>query len=424
MSTENKSNPTEGTPDRITVQSAAFPPAEKVVEDAKKPTTGEGGALDSQVFNADNASLLGGEKFDQEGNLLDTSGEVILKKEEITDKLEEVNAGSGQEAITYHKDENGNLVDNTGKVIAKEGEYEVGEDGEVKLSKEEESSLDILIKKAEDKGFSFEDQDGNPIEFDESDEGFFNMANHIGQQTAAKTLNNLFSNHPDLGSLYNHLAAGGKASDFYNFKGSTPNYDNVDIKDDNPTGQLELIKEYYTKALSVPEGEADYILEGIKAGGDTAEKYKTALEGLKNWSKKQEADKTKRDQDAIAAQQKAAQKQNEAIKGIIKDGKIDSFVIPEKERNTFASWLLDPTDDNGNTNAVKAYEALPEDKKLVLDYLLYKDFDLDKLIERRAKQLNVEGIKKRKNQRIVLSNKPVIKKSDNNPDHINPGSLI
>ena len=58
--------------------------------------------------------------------------------------------------------------------------------------------------------------------------------------------------------------------------------------------------------------------------------------------------------------------------------------VPEREKSKFFNYLSQPIDNNGRTQRDLDHEEAEMEVKLAIDYLMYKGFNLDTIIDKKA----------------------------------------
>ena len=99
--------------------------------------------------------------------------------------------------------------------------------------------------------------------------------------------------------------------------------------------------------------------------------------------------------------QETAQTQWTNIKNTIDQGQVRGFNIPNADRKKFYSWMSEAVDNQGRTQRLLDREKMDLETQVAMEYLLWKNFDLNKLLS------NTQNTKKAQNLKQKLQqNKP------------------
>lgn len=361
-----------------------------------------------------NPTDFGGDRFDIMGNLI-KDGKVVMSKKDLIEKAKEnksVKTEESEEVEEYIQDKQGNLVDKSGKVIYEKGTFTIKEDGTVELVNDTNSFIKPLVNKFTELGYSFKDENDQEIAFDDSEEGYLELTQHIAEQNANTVINNWLESNPEVKRIYDHLQTGRSMEDYLEYR---KNYNDYTKMEEPVTkeGQEKIVMDYYTKLFNLPEKDIKDMVTLLADSGKLEEKSKEALNALKVAQVEEE----KASQQARIEAEKAAKKQQQdtinQLNSIISTGKIGSFEIPEKLKTGFFEYLTKPV-ENGMTKASLEYEKLPLEDKLVLEYLLFNGLNFDKLTAIKKEEVKGDLIRERAKaaKKIIISKSPNFKREN------------
>jgi hypothetical protein len=382
-----------GTPNPVVVEPIPNPIVEPIVEDTVKI--------------ADlNPGDFGGDRFDSSGNLI-KDNKIFKSREAIEAEHKAKNVKPTdvkptdvkvEDTEEYVLDKDGNLANKKGEIVKQKGEFEVDKDGNVIFK--EESFINSLIEVAKNQGYEFVDETGKPLEFEDSQEGYFEVAKYIGEQEAIAYVTQVHQQYPEIKNLQDHLLAGGSPLDFYKSRVELRDYTNVDLKDNVGNQELALLDKY-TKIHNMDENEARKFIDLIKSAGNLEVDSKAALVELQNWQKSQIDKYTAENQAKIVAAKEAQIQTLTAIEQTVLKGELDNITIPANKRREFFEYLTKEIEP-GVTKSAKDYDSLPLDKKLVFEYLLFSGLNVDELVKIRVAKAQADLIKDRnKNTRAI-----------------------
>ncbi len=389
-----------------------------------------GSDMDNQVFNdsSDTMSMNSGTdaseleattKIPVQGKVEEkvTDKEPIAgqePKEEIKDNPDNSdNPAAKEEDIDVDVNEAGDLVDKTGKIVASKGEFTVDEDGNVELLQKENEGIKAVLEQVKNEyGIELKDDQGNPLMFENTVEGTTQLIGAAAEKLHEKHLNDLFEEYPQFKHYLNHHIAGGSDEEFF---AAPTNFKKVSIPADTETNKeanrklrenLIIQKEFIARGGANLQGEAAAKLQQEAADyaayildkGQEGEKAKDALAWLQSFEKQEQDARNKANEATIAANKvEVAQYwenvRNAVVTGELKDGKGNpTIVIPKNERDAFYKYLAAPVGNTGKSQAQIDRDKQSHSMGLTLEYLRYKDFDLNKFIEAKAQTKQAEKL--------------------------------
>lgn len=432
--------PQEGTSFSIESQYIDTPPTPPVPDPNAKPQTSEPEtpttppANDADFLTPEFAQELGGSKFDNNGNLINDRGTIILAASRVKDAIAEAKAKQTNPDGGESNDENdegnlvinadGDLVNEAGEIVRKKGTFTFNEKtGEVVY--EEEPLVKSLAESFKSRGYKLTDDQGNPLEFEDSEEGLEQFVAALGSEYFNNLQEEFITSYPELQSLYEHLSNGGDPYEYYRQRANVTDYTKVNIPAENQAGRLNLIRSYFTELKKLTEEEADTMLEAIKATGKVDDRYTAALNELKASQEAKVAAEAADRKARADAQIEAARKYWGDVQKTVTSGKIGNFQIPEKDRTEFYNFLATP-DKDGMTPYQKAMSEMSLDMQLALQYQVFKKMDLDSLVRIRVNTEKADALRNRSQKvtKVVSGGTPRFQKSEGTPDGLNITNII
>ena len=256
------------------------------------------------------------------------------------------------DGVDYTIDANGNAVDADGTVFRTAAELTelIAQNGS------EPSVLDQLQTRF---GSDFKDENGNPIVFDDNEEGIAAYVETVVQsrvkeaQTAA--INNLFETYPQVEQVINHLKLNGTLDDFVEI----PDRSQITVSKDNEEQQAAFIREEWK--LSGKKGDVNKFIDYCKNAGilyDTAVESKEAVDSIYESRLAEQKAQVEAKEAAAAAEEKAYW---DNVEKTISKGELLGYSIPEQiqcnkdgkkvmlSRKDFLKYVSTPVDSEGNT---------------------------------------------------------------------------
>lgn len=208
-------------------------------------------------------------------------------------------------------------------------------------------------------GSDFKDENGNPIVFDDNEEGIAAYVETVVQsrvkeaQTAA--INNLFETYPQVEQVINHLKLNGTLDDFVEI----PDRSQITVSKDNEEQQAAFIREEWK--LSGKKGDVNKFIDYCKNAGilyDTAVESKEAVDSIYESRLAEQKAQVEAKEAAAAAEEKAYW---DNVEKTISKGELLGYSIPEQiqcnkdgkkvmlSRKDFLKYVSTPVDSKGNT---------------------------------------------------------------------------
>lgn len=208
-------------------------------------------------------------------------------------------------------------------------------------------------------GSDFKDENGNPIVFDDNEEGIAAYVETVVQsrvkEAQTATLNNLFETYPQVEQVINHLKLNGTLDDFVEI----PDRSQITVSKDNEEQQAAFIREEWK--LSGKKGDVNKFIDYCKNAGilyDTAVESKEAVDSIYESRLAEQKAQVEAKEAAAAAEEKAYW---DNVEKTISKGKLLGYSIPEQiqcnkdgkkvmlSRKDFLKYVSTPVDSEGNT---------------------------------------------------------------------------
>ena len=257
-------------------------------------------------------------------------------------------------------------------------------------------------------------------EFDESIDGLLNFTKANAEKIAQEQMQNVFNAFPDVQEYLNYRANGGDAKRY--FQTATPERDfaAMEVKEGDVMTQKQIVGAFLeTQGFDL--SEVQETLEDYEDAGILERHAKKALTRLQD---KQIRDKkTLIEQQQQQAQQQAQQNEQmwNEINGLVQTGELKGLTVPERDKKRFFEWMATPIDQKGNSQRAVDREQLDQETLLALEYIVYKGFDLSKLISnnnttQKARSLRSKLSKGTSSSSRMKSSKPGYTKAIKLPD--------
>lgn len=208
-------------------------------------------------------------------------------------------------------------------------------------------------------GSDFKDENGNPIVFDDNEEGITSYVETVVQsrvkEAQAAAINNLFETYPQVEQVINHLKLNGTLNDFVEI----PDRSQITVSKDNEEQQASFIREEWK--LSGKKGDVNKFIDYCKNAGilyDTAVESKEAVDSIYESRLAEQKAQVEAKEAAAAAEEKAYW---DNVEKTISKGELLGYSIPEQiqcnkdgkkvmlSRRDFLKYVSTPIDSEGNT---------------------------------------------------------------------------
>ena len=325
-----------------------------------------GGSESSEV-----AEDLAIEQPSAEAEELDADAEELEESEDVEEfEEEEEEEYEDEEDEDYEEDE----------------EYEDDDEEE----DDQESASSTVVASILDKlGFDTED------EYDDTEEGLLAMTQDVGQQIAEDQLNNLFENFPLVQRHLEYVLNGGESRDFMQAYDPQLDYNQVSFEEDDTRSQKAILSDYF----ATKGHDQNFINELLTDYEDTGKLYqkaeaaRTALGKMQEQSRSQLVEQQKQQR----AQQEEEQEEfwNGVYETIDSTDDFAGISIPNREKSKFFDYISNPVTRDGRTQRDLDHSEAEMETKLAIDYLMFKGFDLSKLVETKARTSNAKSLRDR-----------------------------
>lgn len=323
------------------------------------------------VKDAELAKQYGGEKLDDKGNVLDSTGKIVKTAEEI------VAANQPQavelDGVKYKLDDKGNALGEDGKVFKTKEELDV-----IEAEANEPPPVVEFIQRV---GITpIDPQTKQPKVYADSIDGMIEAATDIAKLQSLEDQRNFFKVYPSAEKLVKHLQAGGTEDTFYK-EVIVNDYSKTVIDDANVEQQKQLLRESYLKK-GIATSKADILVQrSVDANALLAE----SKEALTEMQKNQKAVEKQKEDDAANAEASRIKANNDYWNGVneivTKQGVVKGAIIPEAEKVAFFEYMSKPVTPEGYSQAMLDEDAEDVETAIYLSFLRYKKYDYSKIVK-------------------------------------------
>ena len=317
-------------------------------------------------------STFGAAGVDTNGNLINEQGQVVLSKESLDKYID-----TGEVLL----DAQGNQIDETGKIIKPASEVNTA------------NTIIELSKNAieQELGFTLLDSEGKPKSYSNSVEGSTELLKDVATNATVNAVTAFLNSNPELKDIYFHLANGGKLDDY---TASNIDYTAVDVTTLDRTGKLNYIKQSFEQQGLKNAGS---LIKTLEQSSDEA-LTQAAADAIITLKQVSEDAKVEREREYQLNQQKEAQALEEYwnnVNSVITNGKLKDINIPNAEKEDFFKYLAVPINSKGESQEMIDAEKEDNEDRLLLSYLRFKKFNLNDLVNLKAKTNRLEQLRSR-----------------------------
>lgn len=314
-----------------------------------------------------------------------TNKDPIKENSDSPDKKEEKEEKPEQQEEEYSVDSKGNLVNSKNEIVYKKGEFDVKEDGSVVVTKESKNEIIDLFKE----DVEFVDEEGNPIVFDNTEEGKKQAIDFVVNTKFSQAYANLVQAVPVIDKLVKAVAEGKNYNTVLQEYMAAPKWGDVDFKELSDNQTKDLCYYYLTKIAKLDDETAKVTINLYEDGGKLKTQSEVFLNKIKEYEINEEKVQAQKEKAERQQREQQAKEHNQKIATIINAGNLHSIVIPQKEKQAFADYVLSVEKD-GYTKVAKDYSNLTIEQKLAIDYMIYKGVNFKDVIEKSATTIKIK----------------------------------
>ena len=314
------------------------------------------------------------------------------QKEIKTETNEEDNAADEQVLAETNLDD-----DAEAKI---EEEEEVGSKRKKTTSKREDQSTEIVEEKGEEAlddtvvsqvlstlGYEVDDA------YDDTTEGLVALTKDVGAQMAEEQLDALFQKYPLIRNHLDYVMNGGDSQNFMTMYDPRSDYSKVNLNKDDVQLQKYVLGEYF-KTKGHDKSFVEDLLEDYEDSGKLHTKATQAQKALVEAQQKQRAAALEQQkQQQVKARKEQKQFWDDVYNTIDESQDFKGITVPEREKKKFFNYLSKPVTKEGYTQRDIDHSESKMDVKLAIDYLMFKGFNLDTIIDKKARTKSVKTLK-------------------------------
>ena len=293
---------------------------------------------------------------------------------------------------------------------------DIEEEDEVEEEEEEEVEEREAVEKTEEDEDQPESNESTVVseildslgyegEYDDTAEGLTAMTKDIASQIADDRIEEVLEKFPLVKKHLDYVLAGGESQKFMTAYDPNLDYNTMEIAEDDSRSQKAILSDYFTQKGH----DADFIkemLEDYEDAGKLQNKAEAARKALGKVQAQEKEQLVERQRVELEKQQEQQVEFWNNVQETIKESKeFAGLQVPEREKTKFFNYLSKPVTKEGYTQRDLDHSEAEMETKLAIDYLMYKGFNLEKIINKKAKTTATKTLRQKiaKNEETVKS---------------------
>ena len=242
-------------------------------------------------------------------------------------------------------------------------------------------------------------------EYEDTAEGLTEMTKDVASQMADDRIEEVLEKFPLVKKHLDYVLAGGESQKFMTAYDPNLDYNTMEIAEDDSRSQKAILSDYFQQKGH----DADFIkemLEDYEDSGKLANKANAAKDALGKVQAQQKEQLVEQQRAELQKQQEQQMEFWNGVQETIKESKeFAGLQVPEREKSKFFNYLSKPITKEGYTQRDIDHSEAEMEKKLAIDYLMYKGFNLEDIINKKARTTATKTLRQKitKNEETVKS---------------------
>lgn len=266
----------------------------------------------------------------------------------------------------------------------------------------------VALEIADTLGFELENNYADTVE------GLTEFVRDISQEVAEDQIEDLFEQFPMVQQHLDYVLAGGDSEKFFEAYNPSLDYNNFQINESDTGVQAAVLSQYF----QAKGHEQEFIQEMIEDYHDSGKLYSKAEAARVALGQAQDIQRQSLLEEQQQEYAQMEQEQEEfwgGVADIIEGGnEFAGIRIPDADKANFFDYISEPVDEYGRTQRDIDYADADMNIKLAIDYLMFGGFQLEDIIDTKARTKSVQGLRDRivrnegqvKNARRAQRSKP------------------
>ena len=230
-------------------------------------------------------------------------------------------------------------------------------------------------------------------DYEDTADGLAKMTKDVADKMADTRIDEVLENFPLVKKHLEYVLAGGDSNNFMQAYDPRSDYNKISLAEDDSRSQKAILSDYF----ATKGHDREFIEEMLEDYEDSGKLYGKAEQARQALGKQQAAQ-----QEQIVANQRRsfeeqAQEQTEFWNGvedtILNAKEFAGLTVPEKEKTKFFKYISTPVNKQGQTQRDLDHSEADMETKLGIDYLMYKGFNLETIINTKAKTKSAQSLR-------------------------------
>ena len=252
-------------------------------------------------------------------------------------------------------------------------------------------------------------------EFADTPKGIAELTQELGSQIAEEHLDNLMDTFPVIKQHLEYVLAGGDSKEFMAAHDPRNSYNDIELSENDTVMQKRVLANYFN-AKGHDNNFINEMLQDYEDAGKLYDKSKVAKEQLSGMQQHYQQQMMKEQEAKAAATRRELEQYWDGIYTKIQDSdEISGVALPTREKKKFFDYISSAVSKEGYTQRDLDYMQASPDIKLAMDFLMYKGFDIESLVNTKAKTKNAKSLKariKKNEEKVKSARKAPKRKSD------------
>jgi hypothetical protein len=308
-------------------------------------------------------------------------------------KLDEEESESNEDSVEEEEEE-------------EEEEIKDEEDKEDEKSSEEDTVVGEILNNL---GYEL---DGK---YEDTSEGLTNLTKDVASKMADDRIDEVLENFPLVKKHLNYVLSGGESENFMQAYDPNLDYTKIEIAEDDVRSQKSILSDYFS-AKGHDKEFIDEMLGDYEDSGKLHSKADAARQALGKVQTQEREQLVEKQKEQMQEQQTQQTRFWEGVAETIETSKeFAGLHVPEREKSKFFNYLSKPVTREGYTQRDIDHSEAEMETKLAIDYLMYKGFNLDQIINTKAKTKASKSLREKisKNEETVKSARRKSRRSKN-----------
>ena len=302
--------------------------------------------------------------------------------DDVDSNVEEHEQEQEQEVEQEEVKQEEEVIDNTQNEI----EYDEEEDNQ---EYDEENDEDSTVVSEILNAFGYEADSG----YEDTSEGLINMTKDIAGQLADERVEEVMNKFPLVRQHLEYVLNGGESQNFMQAYDPNLDYNQMQLPEDDVRSQKAILSEYFN-LKGHDQSFTSEMINDYSDSGKLHSKAEAARQALGKVQAQQQSQMVEQQKHQRAQQYQNQQEfWNDVAKTLEDSQEFAGLTVPEREKSQFFNYLSKPINQEGYTQRDIDHANAEIDKKLAIDYLMFKEFNLDQIINTKARSKNSKSLR-------------------------------